>query len=140
MGKSVSLDVARDGISLLSGLMKEEKAYNDEKNVTKEGLKTFIADHELESDPVVKKALMDVYNYTCSRYETKSPTMRQINGALKEAMRNIANVDNKGNDNDKIDPSEFKTMAKTWKSIMTFSRDYKDCSVDDVIHMNTGHE
>jgi len=131
--KSVSLDTARSGIKLLSGLMKEAV---DNKHITKTSLKSTISDNGLDADRVVAGALKKVHDYTCNRYDTDAPTMTQVNKALGEAMRNIAKADNRGNDNDMIDPSEFKKLATTWKSVMTFARDYEGYSVNDMLNMS----
>jgi hypothetical protein len=86
---------------------------------------------DLSSKVDLGDAVEKVQRYAQKRYGTSSPSLKQLNQALGEAMRMIAKGDeNKGG---MLSPAEQQKLAMTWRSIVEFARASKGKSVESIL-------
>jgi hypothetical protein len=134
---SIKLDTVRSGVKLLSGLMKAadnvedynlQKA-NGDKKVTPFELKDFKDNYG--DGGSMDKAMSAVHRYAQAKFKVRNPSATQLNQALADAMRFTARADiDKSKD---LSPTERKSLAKTWDSVVEFAKEYKGTSVRDIV-------
>ncbi|MEW5740747.1 MAG: hypothetical protein AB1938_17600 [Myxococcota bacterium] len=128
---SVKLDTVRSGVKLLSGLLKKaDQEWNSNGKVSKRELNDFIDSYG--DGASMDKALENVYKYAQAKFKKSEPSVAELNKALADAMRNSAKADK--NDSKDLSPTERRTMAKTWDSVVEFAKDYKGSSVRDIMY------
>ncbi|MBI3180902.1 MAG: hypothetical protein HYZ28_02025 [Myxococcales bacterium] len=128
---SVKLDTVRNGVKLLSGLLKEADFQGNESGkVSKRELRDFI--DNWGDGGSLDDALKKVYRYAQAKYGTQAPSIQELNRALADAMRNAAKADK---DHSKtLSVSERRALATTWKAVVEFAKDYRGSSVSDILH------
>jgi hypothetical protein len=130
---SIKLDTVRSGVKLLSGLMKEADNHlveaNGDKKVSNFELKAF--KDNFGDGGSMDKAMSAVHKYAQAKFKVRNPSTTQLNQALADAMRFTARADiDKSKD---LSPTERKSMAKTWDSVVEFAKEYKGTSVRDIV-------
>ncbi len=129
---SIKTNDVRSGVQLLSGLLKEADAQAARPNgrvSTKDvqGLVDAYGD-----GGTFDAALTDVHRYASRKFGTSSPTTKQVDQALGDAMKFVARAAKKDGDAKDLSPAEQKELAKTWKSVVEFAKDYAGPSVSDL--------
>ncbi len=130
MASRTDLSTARSGVKLLSGLFKvaDKEGYVNNR-VGPSDLKQML---DWYGDGAsLDDALERVHKYACAKYDTSSPSLTQMNRALGDAMKAIANGDKDGSDD--ISDSERNALATTWKAVLDFSADYEGSTVRDIL-------
>ena len=61
-----------------------------------------------------------------------APTTGQLNKALGQAMRYIAKSAGTGRDGKQLSKAEEKSLAFTWKAVVSAARDFRGWSVQDI--------
>ena len=128
----------RAGTQLISGLMKQVRDnYSEGATIAAKDVKAFCNDYS-PGTATFDNTLMKVWKYAYNVNEQSDPDIKAVNKALANGMKMIARADNEGYHNEKLDPSEFKALADTWKAMARFSRQYKDYSVSDILDAGEG--
>jgi hypothetical protein len=126
---NIKLDTVRAGVKLLSAVMKEaDNQGRADGKVSAKEIKSFI--DQFGDGGKLDDAMNKLFKYAQASTGKAAPTATEINKALSQAMKSIANADTNKNG---LSASEEKTLAKTWKSIVEFATEYKGTSVDDIV-------
>jgi hypothetical protein len=72
--------------------------------------------------------------YAQKRSGNQSPTLTAFNQALGDAVKGAVKGDKNGSKD--LSPAETKALAKTWQNLVSFSKDYKGMSVQQVMDQN----
>mgnify|MGYP003383273705 CR=1 FL=1 len=127
---NVNLNTVRAGVRLLSAVMKEsDNLGRTDGKVSKrdiENLKDSFGD-----GGALDKALDKVYRYTAAKTDKASPTIKDVNTALADAMKAIAKGDKNKDSN--LDTRESRQLAETWKAIVDFSKEYRGYGINDIV-------
>ena len=111
--------------------------------VSTQALPELLVDAVLKCPPLPERALLDavvtfdaalkdVHRYASRKYGTESPTVKQVNSAISDAMKQIGRAAKKDGDAQELSSAEQKDLAKTWKSVVAFAKDYAGLSVADL--------
>lgn len=130
----VTLPTVREGVKLLSGVLKKIDAEgNGDAKVSRGELKNFI--DGFGDGASMDAALNKVYRYAQKKYDVSSPSISELNKALSDAMKGVAKGDTNKSGN--LSPTEQKAIADTWKAVADFSKDYKGSSVRDLMGLGS---
>jgi hypothetical protein len=131
---NIKLDTVRGGARLLGKLAREARSEEGTKaqRVTPGAVKNFLAYYGDSGS--LDKAMNSVMKYAQAKSGNKSPTVNAFNEALGDAVRNTVKGDK--NASKDLSPAEQKSLAKTWQSVVAFSKDYKGMSVQQVMDQN----
>src|SRR2546428_1313020 len=128
MSSSTGLNTVRSGVQLLSAVMKEADAEGDgNRRVSSREIRDFLDSYGDggSMDAAVKR----MFAYAQNVAQSTSPAITDVNKALGKAMQYIA----RAADGSSLSPAEYAGLAKTWKSVVKFARDYKGNSIDDIL-------
>ncbi|MDP3499769.1 MAG: hypothetical protein Q8S33_05530 [Myxococcales bacterium] len=134
---AIKLDTVRSGVRLLSGLMKAADNREDY-NLSKANGDKRLSPFELKEfkdaygdGASLDKAMTAIHKYAQAKFGVKNPSTTQLNQALADAMKFTARADiDKSKD---LSPTERKSLAKTWDSVIQFAKDYQGTSVRDIV-------
>lgn len=120
---AIKLDQVRSGARLISAAMRiADSDYGENKNgkVSAGEVARFVENYD---DPAIRHLgngnLEAVLRFAQARYQTRSPTLKQINRSLAEAMRQIARADT--DRSGRLNKPEQATLSKTARAIVDFS-------------------
>lgn len=131
---NVKLDTVRGGARLLSKLAVEARSQEGTKakRVTQGAVKDFLSYYGDSGS--LDKALNSAFVYAQKKTGDKAPSLTDFNKALSDAVKGAAKGDVNGSKD--LSPSEQKALAKTWQNLVSFSKDYKGMSVQQVMDQN----
>lgn len=132
MPASISTNTVRDGVKLLAGLMAEadNQAVRPNGRVSKADVSSLTDAYG--DGGVFDKAMEDVHRYARRKYSTSAPTIAQVKSALGDAMKGIGRAAKDDGDNKVLSSAEQVELAKTWKSVVAFAREYEGLTVADL--------
>ncbi len=126
----VKLDTVRSGVKLLSGVLKEvDNRYDGNKKLSRSELKDYI--DTFGDGASLDSALDQVFKYAQKKFNTRQPTLSELNKALADAAKGAARADT---DHSKtLSRAERRAMADTWQAVVDFAQDYKGSKVSDIV-------